>query len=186
MENFHVEQDQPNFWIGLLIAFILGLVGSVVWATVYFFGYLAWLVAFLMVYVMAWGYKKFNLVMDKKGYICIAIFAFFEIALALILAFIFVAMSTDMSFGEALKETFMYLFTNLSFIINAVLSVIAIVVACIIHNHIEKDREKKITEKTVIDVNPIETKTEEENNGKEIKDDANISDNKNDNKDIKQ
>ena len=165
MENFHVEQDQPNFWIGLLIAFILGLVGSVVWATVYFFGYLAWLVAFLMVYVMAWGYKKFNLVMDKRGYICIAIFAFFEIALALILAFIFVAMSTDMSFGEALKETFMYLFTNFSFIINAVLSVIAIVVACIIHNHIEKDREKKFAEKNIVDITPVETKTEE----KEIK-----------------
>ena len=35
MENdFQVEQYQTNFWVGLIVAIVLGLAGSVVWAFV--------------------------------------------------------------------------------------------------------------------------------------------------------
>ena len=54
MENdFQVEQDQPNFWVGLIVAIVLGLAGSVVWAFVYLLGYIAWIVAFFMIFIMA-------------------------------------------------------------------------------------------------------------------------------------
>ena len=102
MENdFQVEQDQPNFWVGLIVAIVLGLAGSVVWAFVYLLGYIAWIVAFFMIFIMAWGYKKFNLKMDVKGYVLITIFAILETLLALVFVMAFLGMSEEVSFGEA-------------------------------------------------------------------------------------
>ena len=162
MENdFQVEQDQPNFWVGLIVAIVLGLAGSVVWAFVYLLGYIAWIVAFFMIFIMAWGYKKFNLKMDVKGYVLITIFAILETLLALVFVMAFLGMSEEVSFGEAFLLSFQMLFSNTAFIIDAVLSGIAIIVATVFHYFTEKNKEKKLNEKKdgyVVDVKPVEVK----------------------------
>lgn len=162
MENdFQVEQDQPNFWVGLIVAIVLGLAGSVVWAFVYLLGYIAWIVAFFMIFIMAWGYKKFNLKMDVKGYVLITIFAILETLLALVFVMAFLGMSEEVSFGEAFLLSFQMLFSNTAFIIDAVLSGIAIIVATVFHYFTEKNKEKKLNEKkdgNVVDVKPVEVK----------------------------
>ena len=162
MENdFQVEQDQPNFWVGLIVAIVLGLAGSVVWAFVYLLGYIAWIVAFFMIFIMAWGYKKFNLKMDVKGYVLITIFAILETLLALVFVMAFLGMSEEVSFGEAFLLSFQILFSNTAFIIDAVLSGIAIIVATVFHYFTEKNKEKKFNEKkdgNVVDVKPVEVK----------------------------
>ena len=162
MENdFQVEQDQPNFWVGLIVAIVLGLAGSVVWAFVYLLGYIAWIVAFFMIFIMAWGYKKFNLKMDVKGYVLITIFAILETLLALVFVMAFLGMSEEVSFGEAFLLSFQMLFSNTAFIIDAVLSGIAIIVATVFHYFTEKNKEKKFNEKkdgNVVDVKPVEVK----------------------------
>ena len=162
MENdFQVEQDQPNFWVGLIVAIVLGLAGSVVWAFVYLLGYIAWIVAFFMIFIMAWGYKKFNLKMDVKGYVLITIFAILETLLALVFVMAFLGMSEEVSFGEAFLLSFQMLFSDTAFIIDAVLSGIAIIVATVFHYFTEKNKEKKLNEKkdgNVVDVKPVEVK----------------------------
>ena len=162
MENdFQVEQDQPNFWVGLIVAIVLGLAGSVVWAFVYLLGYIAWIVAFFMIFIMAWGYKKFNLKMDVKGYVLITIFAILETLLALVFVMAFLGMSEEVSFGEAFLLSFQMLFSNTAFIIDAVLSGIAIIVATVFHYFTEKNKEEKLNEKkdgNVVDVKPVEVK----------------------------
>lgn len=162
MENdFQVEQDQPNFWVGLIVAIVLGLAGSVVWAFVYLLGYIAWIVAFFMIFIMAWGYKKFNLKMDVKGYVLITIFAILETLLALVFVMAFLGMSEEVSFGEAFLLSFQMLFSDTAFIIDAVLSGIAIIVATVFHYFTEKNKDKKLNEKkdgNVVDVKPVEVK----------------------------
>lgn len=183
MENdFQVEQDQPNFWVGLIVAIVLGLAGSVVWAFVYLLGYIAWIVAFFMIFIMAWGYKKFNLKMDVKGYVLITIFAILETLLALVFVMAFLGMSEEVSFGEAFLLSFQILFSNTAFIIDAVLSGIAIIVATVFHYFTEKNKEKKFNEKkdgNVVDVKPVEVKNtqqaqdkQEENNKAESEENA--------------
>ena len=124
-------------------------------------GYIAWIVAFFMIFIMAWGYKKFNLKMDVKGYVLITIFAILETLLALVFVMAFLGMSEEVSFGEAFLLSFQMLFSNTAFIIDAVLSGIAIIVATVFHYFTEKNKEKKLNEKkdgNVVDVKPVEVK----------------------------
>lgn len=179
MENdFQVEQDQPNFWVGLIVAIVLGLAGSVVWAFVYLLGYIAWIVAFFMIFIMAWGYKKFNLKMDVKGYVLITIFAILETLLALVFVMAFLGMSEEVSFGEAFLLSFQMLFSNTAFIIDAVLSGIAIIVATVFHYFTEKNKEKKLNEKkdgNVVDVKPVEVKNTQQAQDKQEENKVSVS-----------
>ncbi len=87
-----LEEKQPRLVIAILMAVVMGLVGCALFILLYYFGVIAWVAGFVLVLAAAWGYKKFNLKMDTKGYFIIAVIAIVEILLSL-----FVGLAIDCS-----------------------------------------------------------------------------------------
>ena len=84
MENVD-EQKQPNLILAILLSFVMGLVGSVLFIVLYCVGFIAWIAGIVIVVAAGWGYKKFNLKMDTKGYIIVSIISIIDIIIALLL-----------------------------------------------------------------------------------------------------
>jgi len=83
MEVKELEEKQPRLALAILTAIGMGLVGCLLWGLLYYLGVIAWIAGFAIVFAAAWGYKKFNLKLDKKGYVIISVIAIVEVIITL-------------------------------------------------------------------------------------------------------
>ncbi|MGN1200802.1 MAG: hypothetical protein ACI4R8_00865 [Candidatus Caccovivens sp.] len=174
-ENKVIAEKRPTLWLAILCAVGLGLAGCLLWGLLYYVGYIAWIAAFVVVWASAWGYKKFNLKMDIKGYIIVSVISVVEIILTI---FIVLAIVVSSELGVGLDEGFYWMFEIVgqnaevknALIIDVVLSVVMIVLAFVSFFFAERKMAKKANnsvseenpEITVIDANSDKKTGEEE------------------------
>lgn len=151
MEEKVVEQTnekKPNLFLAILTAIGMGLIGAVLWGILYYFGYIAWIAAFVIMIAAGWAYKKFNLKLDIKGYIIITIITIIEIALALLISLNIAVMQAA---GTGFFESF-GLLSNLvaatpelsrAIIADSVLSLVFVVVGLVTFIIVEKKTSKQ-------------------------------------------
>ena len=89
------SKNKTNLTLAIIVAIALGLASCLLWRILYYFGYFAWVVAFLIVFAVSWGYKKFNLKIDKKGYFIISLICLIEVVLAM---FITIALAVNIAY----------------------------------------------------------------------------------------
>lgn len=171
-------QKQPKLWLAILTAIGLGLVGCLLWGLLYYFGYLAWLGGYVVVVAAAWGYQKFNLKLDKKGYFIISAIAVVEIALTMLITLNIVVMQTA---GTGFFDSFALLSDLLAanselssaLITDAILSLVFIALGLITYFITEKKKAKQnktVEQKLDVNVNvnqTVEVKNEQPEESKE-------------------
>ena len=151
-DKIMVQEKQPNLLLAILCAIGMGLVGCLLWGLLYYIGYIAWVGAYVIVVAAGWGYKKFNLKMDAKGYIIIGIISLVESIVTL-----FVTLDIAVLIGladEGIKMSFFECFGAIMDIISAdasvrggviqdaVLSVVFIGIGLLTFYLIERKRQK--------------------------------------------
>ncbi len=154
MKNVDVETTkQPKFWLALLSVIGITIVGSVIWGFLYYAGFLAWIVSYLMFVFSAWVYTKLNLKMDVKGYIIITVLTIVGITLAILITLQIVAYVAALDAGMSITfmEAFRLMFDLLqsveggvaSLIIDIVLSLIMVVAGVLTYFVYEKQLSKR-------------------------------------------
>lgn len=154
MKNVDVETTkQPKFWLALLSVIGITIVGSVIWGFLYYAGFLAWIVSYLMFVFSAWVYTKLNLKMDIKGYIIITVLTIVGITLAILITLQIVAYVAALDAGMSITfmEAFRLMFDLLqsveggvaSLIIDIVLSLIMVVAGVLTYFVYEKQLSKR-------------------------------------------
>ena len=144
---------QPKFWLALLSVIGITIVGSVIWGFLYYAGFLAWIVSYLMFVFSAWVYTKLNLKMDVKGYIIITVLTIVGITLAILITLQIVAYVAALDAGMSITfmEAFRLMFDLLqsveggvaSLIIDIVLSLIMVVAGVLTYFVYEKQLSKR-------------------------------------------
>ncbi len=166
MKNVDVETTkQPKFWLALLSVIGITIVGSVIWGFLYYAGFLAWIVSYLMFVFSAWVYTKLNLKMDVKGYIIITVLTIVGITLAILITLQIVAYVAALDAGMSITfmEAFRLMFDLLqsveggvaSLIIDIVLSLIMVVAGVLTYFVYEKQlsKRKAQSEGTIVENN---------------------------------
>lgn len=166
MKNVDVETTkQPKFWLALLSVIGITIVGSVIWGFLYYAGFLAWIVSYLMFVFSAWIYTKLNLKMDVKGYIIITVLTIVGITLAILITLQIVAYVAALDAGMSITfmEAFRLMFDLLqsveggvaSLIIDIVLSLIMVVAGVLTYFVYEKQlsKRKAQSEGTIVENN---------------------------------
>lgn len=166
MKNVDVETTkQPKFWLALLSVIGITIVGSVIWGFLYYAGFLAWIVSYLMFVFSAWIYTKLNLKMDVKGYIIITVLTIVGITLAILITLQIVAYVAALDAGMSITfmEAFRLMFDQLqsveggvaSLIIDIVLSLIMVVAGVLTYFVYEKQlsKRKAQSEGTIVENN---------------------------------
>lgn len=153
MEEKVYEEKQPRLALAILTAIGMGLVGCLLWGLLYYLGFIAWIAAFVVVFAAAWGYKKFNLKMDKKGYIIISVIAIVEVIITMFVTLDIAVMLAFAEDGESIGffECFGLMMdviatdaeTQNAVIFDAVLSVVFIAVGIGSFIAMEKRKEKQ-------------------------------------------
>ena len=154
MKNVDVETTkQPKFWLALLSVIGITIVGSVIWGFLYYAGFLAWIVSYLMFVFSAWVYTKLNLKMDVKGYIIITVLTIVGITLAILITLQIVAYVAALDAGMSITfmEAFRLMFDLLqsveggvaSLIIDIVLSLIMVVAGVLTYFVYQKQLSKR-------------------------------------------
>lgn len=170
MKNVDVETTkQPKFWLALLSVIGITIVGSVIWGFLYYAGFLAWIVSYLMFVFSAWVYTKLNLKMDVKGYIIITVLTIVGITLAILITLQIVAYVAALDAGMSITfmEAFRLMFDLLqsveggvaSLIIDIVLSLIMVVAGVLTYFVYEKQlsKRKAQSEGTIVENNLSDT-----------------------------
>lgn len=151
-ENIVMAEKKPKLWLAILVAIGMGLAGCLLWGLLYYVGYIAWIAAYVVVLASAWGYKKFNLKMDTKGYIIISVIAVVEIILTMFITINIACMiefskqGLDIGFFDSFNLMFRVIGADAqaksSIIIDAVLSLIFIVVGILTFFFVERRKER--------------------------------------------
>lgn len=151
-DKIMVQEKQPNLLLAILCAIGMGLVGCLLWGLLYYIGFIAWAGAYVIVVAAGWGYKKFNLKLDAKGYIIIGVIALVEAVVTL-----FVTLNIAVMIGladEGIKMSFFECFGAIMDIIkvdadirsgviqDAVLSVVFIGVGLLTFYLLEHKKQK--------------------------------------------
>lgn len=102
MENT-VEEKQPKFAMAVLCSFLMGLAGSALYILFYYLGVIPWVMGLVIILAASWGYKKFNLKLDTKGYIIVSVIAIVDILIGLMIGLcIDVAVILEVPFSQSL------------------------------------------------------------------------------------
>ncbi len=149
------EEKQPRLVLAILVAIAMGLIGCALFILLYYIGFIAWIAGFAIVLAAGWGYKKFNLKMDVKGYVIVAVISVAEVLLSLFIGLVIDCVQIfEVSFGEGfslLVELINdYPEIKSGVISDAIFSVLSIVVGFIIFVSSERrqNRIKKHEEET--------------------------------------
>ncbi len=146
MEN-EIEEKQPRLALAIIMAIVMGLIGAVVFVVLYYIGFIAWIAGLIAVLAAAWGYKKFNLKMDIKGYIIVSVISVVEIMLALLIG---LAIDCSTIFEVPFFESFGLLFELMqdypdlksAIVSDAIFSLISVVVGIAIFIGSEKRKAR--------------------------------------------
>ncbi|MGN1221927.1 MAG: hypothetical protein ACI4TT_01675 [Christensenellales bacterium] len=169
-ENVVVTDKKPQLWLAILCAVGLGLAGCLLWGLLYYYGYIAWIAAFIVVLAAAWGYKKFNLKMDKKGYAIVSAISFVEIIATMFIVIAILVADVENGFNILFNDVDFVT----AFITDIILSVVMIVLALVSFRQMEKRMVKKTesdnlakyatsqTQNTAVDTNEVKDATETE------------------------
>ena len=169
-------EKKPKLWLAILVAIGLGLAGCLLWGLLYYLGYMAWIAAYLVVFGAAWGYQKFNLKLDKKGYFIISAIAVIEIALTMLITLVIVVMTT---LGTGFFDSFALLpqlFEAIpeltgAVITDTVLSIVFIALGLLTYFFTEKKKAKQASEiAKPLDVSNPETSAEPKSEQPKAKD----------------
>ena len=98
-----IIEETPNLLFAILTAVGMGLIGCLLWGLLYVVNYFQWLVPAAMIFFTGWGYKKYNLKMDKKGYFIIFFISLIELALTYLLTLsliLYVGYQDTMTYAE--------------------------------------------------------------------------------------
>ncbi len=159
-------EKKPKLWLAILVAIGLGLAGCLLWGLLYYLGYMAWIAAYLVVFGAAWGYQKFNLKLDKKGYFIISAIAVIEIALTMLITLVIVVMSAA---GTGFFDSFALLSSLFAgnaeltgtIIADAVLSLVFIALGLLTYFFTEKKKAKQASEvEKQLEINKTEQNSE--------------------------
>ncbi len=146
------SKNKTNLTLAIIVAIALGLASCLLWGILYYFGYFAWVVAFLIVFAVSWGYKKFNLKIDKKGYFIISLICLIEVVLTM---FITIALAVNIayvqegyyvSFFECFSIMFDFIKTNAEFrsalLTDSILTLLFMVIGLVVFFIYDKKKEK--------------------------------------------
>ena len=146
------SKNKTNLTLAIIVAIALGLASCLLWGILYYFGYFAWVVAFLIVFAVSWGYKKFNLKIDKKGYFIISLICLIEVVLTM---FITIALAVNIayvqegyyvSFFECFLIMFDFIKTNAEFrsalLTDSILTLLFMVIGLVVFFIYDKKKEK--------------------------------------------
>lgn len=146
------SKNKTNLTLAIIVAIALGLASCLLWGILYYFGYFAWVVAFLIVFAVSWGYKKFNLKIDKKSYFIISLICLIEVVLTM---FITIALAVNIayvqegyyvSFFECFLIMFDFIKTNAEFrsalLTDSILTLLFMVIGLVVFFIYDKKKEK--------------------------------------------
>lgn len=159
-------EKKPKLWLAILVAIGLGLAGCTLWGVLYYFDYIEWIAAYLVVFGAAWGYQKFNLKLDKKGYFIISAIAVVEIAVTMLITLVIAVMTT---LGTSFFDSFALLpqlfeaFPELTrtVITDTVLSLVFIALGLVTYFITEKRKAKQSSEvEKQLEINKTEQNSE--------------------------
>lgn len=147
-----IVEEKPKLWLAILVGIALGLVGCVLWGLLYFLKYISWIAAFVIVFLIAWGYKKFNLKLEKKDYIIISVIAVVEVLITMFLTLnisVYLAlMDSGYTFFETTSIMFEVIGSNteltVGFIIDAVLSLVCLVIGVVCYRAYDKRKTQQL------------------------------------------
>lgn len=149
-----IVEEKPKLWLAILVGIALGLVGCVLWGLLYYIGYIAWIAAFVIVFLIAWGYKKFNLKLEKKDYIIISVIAVVEVLITMFLTLnisvylVLINSGYDYTFFETISLMFEVIGSNteltVGFIIDAVLSLVCLVIGVVCYRAYDKRKTQQL------------------------------------------
>ena len=81
------QNGQPSLLKAIMLSAAFGLIGCVVFGVLYYFGFIAFIGAYLIFSLACYGYKKFNNnVIDKKGYAIVVAISIVELFIAILIA----------------------------------------------------------------------------------------------------
>ena len=151
-----IVEEKPKLWLAILVGIALGLVGCVLWGLLYYIGYIAWIAAFVIVFLIAWGYKKFNLKLEKKDYIIISVIAVVEVLITMFLTLnisVYLALINsgyDYTFFGTISLMFEVIGADSSLIIScvvdAVLSLVCLVIGVVCYRAYDKRKTQQLEE----------------------------------------
>ena len=189
------SKNKTNLTLAIIVAIALGLASCLLWRILYYFGYFAWVVAFLIVFAVSWGYKKFNLKIDKKGYFIISLICLIEVVLTM---FITIALAVNIayvqegyyvSFFECFLIMFDFIKTNAEFrsalLTDSILTLLFMVIGLVVFFIYDKKKEKSEARTILVKEQTDQTETVKiENVSTESKDNKEnvVNDDKEENK----
>lgn len=154
------SKEKSNLFLAIIVAISLGLASCLLWGLLYYFGYFAWIVAFLIAFAVSWGYKKFILKIDTKGYIIISLICLIEVVLTM---FITIALAVNIacvqegyyvSFFECFSLMFEFINTNPEFrsalLTDSILTLLFMIIGLVIFFVFDKKREKNMSRITLV------------------------------------
>ena len=151
-----IVEEKPKLWLAILVGIALGLVGCVLWELLYFLKYISWIAAFVIVFLIAWGYKKFNLKLEKKDYIIISVIAVVEVLITMFLTLnisiylVLINSGYDYTFFETTSLMFEVIGADSSLIIScvvdAVLSLVCLVIGVVCYRAYDKRKTQQLEE----------------------------------------
>lgn len=172
MEN-ELTEKQPRLWLAILCAIGFGLIGAALYIFLYYIGVIAWIAAFAIAMLASFGYKKFNLKMDTKGYIIVAVVTIVEVLLSL-----FVGLAIDctevfeVSFGEGFGLVFElindYPVFKSAVIQDAIFSLIGAVVGIVLFVSTERRRARMLAHEAELTKQAEANETTTESNSDKV------------------
>ena len=146
------QEKQPRLSLAIVCAIGMGLAGCLLFGLLYFLGFIAWASGLVVVMAAAWGYQKFNLKMDKKGYVIITVIALVEMLLTILVSlnlevYIYlVDQGYKISFAESTRLVIEVINESAdvrsAVVVDAVLSVICVGVGVLVFYLIQRKKEK--------------------------------------------